>query len=572
MPFRGLTATLTGSLRRDITLVLVLLMGLGAATTLWTLDRSVRGTLRHYVTERGELLADVLTEQVDVPLSRGDFRTVDFLVQTESEHCDYIFLDAPAYRLFASAGRVVDAPAEIAARMDTTAGTVNFGDAETLDVTAPLPLSGGRIRVGASLAPVQAARRSVLVTILWTSAIVMLVSVVGVYFMAGLITRPLAILDQAARRMGSGELEVAAPPGGHAELQSLAQTFNAMAAQIRERIAQSEAIRSYHARLLDQTPVAVLVFRGAGEVELANGSARGLQAVVHDALWSDGRAVTPRPRALTLEDGRHFDVVSADIDTIDGRKAVVVALTDVTALRSLAARLHRVERLAVAGEVSAGIVHAVNNPLDGMRRALELARRDPGNVERVSAMLDLALEGAERIAQITRTLLDLARADASTGAALVEPAELIRQAATVIGLRAEARGVRVDVEIAPNLGNVEVDPRSFTEVLVNLLVNALDAVDRGGRISIGAAPGPDGGVDFAVADDGPGVPPGLAERIFEPFFTTKEVGRGTGLGLAVARRIVAAHGGDLFLEPNPSGGVNTRVIARLPPSERTHSA
>ncbi|MCK6571147.1 ATP-binding protein [Myxococcota bacterium] len=568
MPFRKRAPTLTGRLRWDIIIIFCVLLVVGAIGTLEFVARNVSATLHQYIEERGALLADVLADQLEDPLKRGDHETVHFLVTTESEHCAYLLLTTPGGHRFAAAGHESPAPPALLAIAPTQAPIpVTFEGEPMLDVSAALPEGQGVVRVGVSLAPVTSARQSVVIAVLESTAVVLVLGLSFVFWLAGLITRPLSLLGDAATRLSRGETSVTAPLGGHAELQTLAETFNDMATQIRLRMAQSEAMRRLTHETLEGLPVAVLVCAPDGEVRFANDRARPLTAFALDALFPGGHPVHPRPRALQSPEGRHFDVTTAEVE-VDGAPGVLVALADVTEVHQLSARLHRVERLAVAGEVSAGIVHAINNPLDGMRRALDLARRQPENAERVAHMLELATEGADRIGQITRTLLDFARADDRPVRRAVPAADLISEAVALVSLRAEARRIVIERRVDPESPLAFVDPRSFTEVLVNLLVNALDAVPSGeGRIEITARASTTGGVtgalEFGVSDNGPGMSPDVAAQVFEPFFTTKAVGRGTGLGLSVARRIVGAHGGELTVES--ASGTGSRFIVKLPP-------
>jgi signal transduction histidine kinase len=568
MPFRKRAPTLTGRLRWDIIVIFCALLVGGAMGTLELVARNVTATLHQYIEERGALLADVLADQLEGPLERGETATVQFLVTTESEHCSYVLLSTPAGHRYAAGGHELPTPEALllAPAVGGSVPIVVVGET-MLDVSAALPDGLGVVRVGVSLAPVAAARHSVVIAVLESTAVVLLLGLSFVFWLAGLITRPLSLLGEAAGRLSQGETNVTAPLGGHAELQSLAMTFNDMATQIRLRMAQGEALRRFNQEALEGLPVAVLVCDPSGQVRFANHRARPLTAVVLEVLFPGGRPARPRPRALRTPEGRHYDVTAAEVD-LDGAPGLLVALTDVTEVQQLSSRLDRVERLAVAGEVSAGIVHAINNPLDGMRRALELARRQPENTERVIHMLDLATEGADRIGQITRTLLDFARADNRPARRQVPADALIGEAVALVSLRAEARRVAIDRPAPDPELRTHVDPRSFTEVLVNLLVNALDAAPADhGRIEVGVRRTDDDGLEFWVADNGPGMSPEVAGQVFEPFFTTKEVGRGTGLGLSVARRIVGAHGGDLTVQSEPGRG--SRFSVRLPPASHT---
>ncbi|HYQ81053.1 MAG TPA: ATP-binding protein, partial [Anaeromyxobacteraceae bacterium] len=129
-------------------------------------------------------------------------------------------------------------------------------------------------------------------------------------------------------------------------------------------------------------------------------------------------------------------------------------------------------------------------------------------------------------------------------------------------LHSQLKDSRIGVERRLQPVRVMGNANQLQQVVVNLVVNALQAMGASGRIAVETAPGPGGRARLAVADSGPGVPPELAERIFEPFFTTKPEGQGTGLGLSICYRIAEEHGGSIALERPAQGGA--RFVIDLP--------
>jgi signal transduction histidine kinase len=247
--------------------------------------------------------------------------------------------------------------------------------------------------------------------------------------------------------------------------------------------------------------------------------------------------------------------------------------------------LDRAQRLAAVGSLAAGVAHEVGNPIGALLAFVDLARRDPGLSEASREHLRRAGEQGVRVRTILRQLLDFSRppegriGPLDLAAAAEEAAALVRPQQRYAGVE-----IRVEGEGAPPpaLG----DPGVVGQVLVNLLLNAADAVRgrEGPRVCItvrgtarrrragdppGAAPSraiPDG-VECVVADNGPGVAPADRERIFDPFFTTKDPGEGTGLGLANAQRLVESLGGALSLEsPGALGGASFRVVLPAAPA------
>jgi two-component system NtrC family sensor kinase len=364
---------------------------------------------------------------------------------------------------------------------------------------------------------------------------------------------------------------------GSDEVADLAQTFNRMAAQIRERIAESESLRAYVERVLDQMEASILVISGDHRLEYANRVALDRYGPLNGGCCEDSmkdhRPCEACPVSEVLEtgtvvvrtfeapSGRTYELKWVPILGRNRKPAVVERALDVTERVAFQERFQRAHRLAVAGEVAAGVVHSVNNPLDGVRRALDLAQAAPENADRVSRMLSLAKEGTDRIAHITRTLLGFARGDEARNRVPVQVDALIEAAVNLSHLRAESKGLEIVVDTDPDLPAVWLDPQAMEQVLVNLLLNAVDACESGGVAHVQARARA-GLLEISVTDTGPGIPAASVRRVFEPFFTTKDASRGTGLGLPVARRIVEAHGGQLILDPGMERG--TRFVIQIP--------
>jgi two-component system, NtrC family, sensor kinase len=222
------------------------------------------------------------------------------------------------------------------------------------------------------------------------------------------------------------------------------------------------------------------------------------------------------------------------------------------------------ERMAVVGQLAAGVAHEIGNPLHAGRQFLEGLEDDPSQAERYLGLLNQALG---RIDKVIGQLLSYS----SERSLELEPTpveEVIRQAIDFMRYDQRVRAVEIEPRIEPHLPMAVVDPSVMQQVLVNLLVNALDALDGIGHIDISAElVTHDGGpmVLLAVEDSGPGVPADVAEHLFDPFFTTKDPGKGTGLGLSVSQELVAAQGGSLRYRPSEDGGARFEIL--LPAQE-----
>lgn len=222
--------------------------------------------------------------------------------------------------------------------------------------------------------------------------------------------------------------------------------------------------------------------------------------------------------------------------------------------------MSRVEHLATVGMLAAGAAHEINNPLAGIRTSIERLLRqlpDPVAAERYGSVLR---DAVGRIERAVRGMLGFARA-AEVVPRSMHLADAIERAVTLAAPRIEEQRAALFRDLPPDLPPVSADPSQLTQVVLNLVLNACDAMPRGGQVRVAAnRVGPE--VALTVSDSGPGVPPEIADRIFDPFFTTKPTGKGTGLGLAVSRAAVREMGGELHLLPPGAGGAVFEI--RLP--------
>ncbi|OFX23320.1 MAG: PAS domain-containing sensor histidine kinase [Anaeromyxobacter sp. RBG_16_69_14] len=241
---------------------------------------------------------------------------------------------------------------------------------------------------------------------------------------------------------------------------------------------------------------------------------------------------------------------------------VALVARDVSGQLELERRMMRSEKLAVVGSLAAGLAHEIGTPLNVISATAEYLMVDGAPGERARRLREIVGE-TDRISRLVRELLAFARGSGAERALVDVPAAVSR-VLSLLAIPAEKKRVRVEADLPATLPPVLADPDGLHQVLVNLLVNAVSAVGDGGRVGVRARTGPDGAhLALEVHDDGPGVPEALRERVFDPFFTTRP--DGTGLGLAVCARIVAAHGGDLRVGAGPLGGACFSVLLPVAP-------
>lgn len=276
----------------------------------------------------------------------------------------------------------------------------------------------------------------------------------------------------------------------------------------------------------------------------------------------------------------------ADIRTIAvahrGAPHVLAIVRDITARkqaetrhRELETQLRQAQKMEAIGHLTGGIAHDFNNILTGIMGYLTLAsEREAANSDaRLARHLQQAQHGATRARELIQQMLAFSRAQRGKPRA-VSLAPLAEEAIELLCPSLPAT-VELHTALEQDLPAVMIDPVQVEQILLNLCINARDAMDGAGKIAVGVrlaahGPGPrctscrkpaDGRyVELAVSDTGPGIAPQVLERMFEPFFSTKEVGRGSGMGLAMVHGIVHEHGGHVVVETSVGKGATFRVL------------
>ncbi|MCX6543293.1 MAG: ATP-binding protein [Acidobacteria bacterium] len=220
------------------------------------------------------------------------------------------------------------------------------------------------------------------------------------------------------------------------------------------------------------------------------------------------------------------------------------------------------QKLRAVGTLTAGIAHELNNPLNNITLTATTLKqfRSKLNEAEHGEMLDDLVTQADRAQAIVRNLLDFTR----QSEARMEPLDLRRLVDDVVSLaqtQVKFTGSSVEVDVPPDLPTVHGDRNLLSQVFLNLLLNALDAVQKGGRIHVSARRAAEPGfVSVDVGDNGSGIPAHIIGSIFDPFFTTKATGQGTGLGLSMSRGIVRQHGGELRAQSVVNEGSTFSVL------------
>lgn len=342
-------------------------------------------------------------------------------------------------------------------------------------------------------------------------------------------------------------------------------------------LAEGAVLLDLEGRVLDMNPAAEALL----DVAVAQATTRRLS----DLLLPPGRGWLGTLIATTLREGvtlRHGEGIlqrpagptpvavtcAPTHDEAGGRAGAVLLLHDMTLERSLDEGSRRTERLAALGAVAQGLAHEIRNPLGGIKGAAQLLRTSLTEPEDV-ACVDVIVREVDRLNGLVEHLRTLGVPPRLE----LKPVNIHHVLSDVLLLQQQAPewgAIDLALEFDPSLPAVHGDAGQLTQVFLNLVRNAVEALQGRGRLVVSTrletrfhvrlSAGRRRYLTVVVADDGPGVSAECRDRLFSPFFTTKP--RGTGLGLAACHRIVAEHGGTIAYEPRPGGGSIFRV--RLP--------
>lgn len=234
-------------------------------------------------------------------------------------------------------------------------------------------------------------------------------------------------------------------------------------------------------------------------------------------------------------------------------------------------KLLQSEKQASIGKLAGGVAHEINNPLTGIFTFTHMLLRRNDIPEEVRSDLETIAQETERVRKIVKGLLDFSR-QTELDREPTDVNRLVRQTMTLVENQALIKGVNLTFESGDGLPLVTLDRNQMQSVLLNIIINALDATDPGGSITVStnvgistSHPGQNG-VEILCTDTGCGISPENLNKLFDPFFTTKEVGQGTGLGLSVSYGIVERHGGTIWVQSKVGKGSTFKVW--LPTEEK----
>jgi signal transduction histidine kinase len=483
----------------------------------------------------------------------------------------------------------------------------------TFEVRLPM-LAGdqefGSVFVGVSNSLLRSELRLALLGAGGTVFVVLLVSALFAMLLSQWMLRPIHVIQSGLSRLGRGELDVRLDLPEQ-EFRDLGSSFDAVSAQLSamgrgEPTAASSASRPGGPTDLESVmhnlEDAVALFSPRGELIFCNRAMNALHpgaiadfapdnpikqivertiagrksqgpVSIRMADASTGTGDAASPTGVVVAEATERLVMSHAIEDTSGRflGAMLVA-RNIGYLNQVHSTLNYSRKLSALGRLMAGVAHEVKNPLNAMTIHLELLKqkliavREPitvpagaGPARRVDVSKHVDIIGSEihRLDEVVNGFLKFARPD-ELKLQPVHLGSLISDVATTAAPEAERRGVAMKFECAQNLPEINADPGMLGQALLNLALNACQAMPDGGTLKMGCRAASRGRVELDVEDTGVGIPPEHLGRIFDLYFTTKE--KGSGIGLSMVYRIVQLHDGEVEVESTPGHGTKFRLI------------
>ncbi|MFQ6116166.1 MAG: PAS domain-containing sensor histidine kinase, partial [bacterium] len=409
------------------------------------------------------------------------------------------------------------------------------------------------------------------------------------------ILRRIKKFTDITHRISEGNLDEVIEFKENDEITNLAKSFNEMTANLKDTLNEVERHKDYLEHVINGIDDEIVVVDRDFKIVTANeaylNNCKGDRENIIGKRCSmisqnsdtpcDRDLLRRCPAKLTFEEGtlqktlhtfldrsgkeKYLEIYCSPLRDEKGEVFQVIELRrDITERKFLEEQLIHTEKLTSIGRLAASVAHEINNPLDGIQNCLDIIQKNPADNAKANTMLKLISEGIERIGFIVRRLLIFSKHH-KLKMELIDLKEVLEKSLLLIKHKIEDQGIELRTHLDRPLPKVYGDPYNLSQVFINILINASDALNgkSGGRIAIetdllnhDAQPS----VLVKISDNGMGISEENLERIFSPFFTTKDTEKGTGLGLSICKKIVEEHGGKITIASKLNQGTTVSVV------------
>ncbi len=415
-----------------------------------------------------------------------------------------------------------------------------------------------------------------------------------------LILRRIRKFTDTTLRISEGNLDQVVDFKGSDEISNLAMSFNHMTANLKDTLNEVERHKDYLENVINGINDEIVVVDRDLNIVTANDAYlnryNGSRNEVIGTSCSLGLGKSEGPCGqdfsngcpvrLTFTEGtlqktlhtfldrngkeKYLEIYCSPLQNEKGEVFQVIELRrDITERKFLEEQLIHTEKLTSIGRLSASVAHEINNPLDGIQNCLDIIKKHPKDVTKSNTMLELISEGITRIGFIVRRLLVFSRYH-KLKMEKVDLNDVVQESLLLVKHKIEEQNIELDIHLCKDMPFVVGDPYNLSQVLINMFINASDALDGQSDGHIGIVierlkQKLNPSVRVKILDNGCGIPEENLERIFSPFFTTKDTEKGTGLGLSISKKIIEEHGGKITIKSKLKKGTTLSVL--LPASE-----
>jgi two-component system sensor histidine kinase HydH len=344
-------------------------------------------------------------------------------------------------------------------------------------------------------------------------------------------------------------------------------------------------IKAFSDNLVENMPIGLAAFDGSGALTAFNQTAESILGQrAEEVLGKQAGEILPgncreiflevtaerrmieREIDCTIAEGRtlQLEVIATTLEEDDGVfLGYVILFRDMTEVRRLQQEVTRNRRLASLGSIAAGVAHEIRNPLSSLKGFAtyfrERFQENPPDRETAEVMI----REVDRLNRVINQLLEFARPLTMTFVP-TSVQSLIRHTLKTVEGQARDKGIAIETDLSPEIGEIPIDADRISQVLMNLALNAIAAMETGGTLRVALARQDERSIRISIVDTGAGIRKEDLSRVFDPYFTTKPAG--TGLGLPIVEKIVEAHGGKILLASEPGEGTTATVILPRAPS------
>lgn len=472
-------------------------------------------------------------------------------------------------------GKVSDAPEEIIKRYGSEGG-FNWKEGEIIGVeTIAIPIEEAFNRAS-----------QLVVSIFITGLLGVFFLFVSLnYYINRIAVSPIKRISRFFKSVVQGQegLTTRFPVTSSDEIGELARSFNQMIDHLRESQERLRISEQKYRRVFEDSKDTIMVADCDGfiiDINPAGVDMFGCKRREHIIKTKSIYDLFPSPEEYTKfvekmkKEGFVKDYETV-LRTVDGRtiNALITAtlryneedklcgfdaiIKDITAWKKLQEQMARADKLASVGQLAAGVAHEINNPLGIIMGYTGMLLSEDGLPPEVKEDLKTVYQNAETCKKIIEDLLKFSR----QSPAKPEPVDLnalIEEVSSLLAYQIEEKEIMFEKELQ-DIPLTMADPDKLRQVIMNIILNAIQAVEIGGSVKVKTFLDKTGFICIEITDNGHGIPEELQSKVFEPFFTTKPPGQGTGLGLAVSYGIVKEHGGTITFESSPKKGTTFRV-------------